>query len=244
MSVANRQVMQALGKPWDEVRGRTELEFLDDRLQAEQIIANDRRVIDTGTSQELEEEVGYDAQGRPRTWLSRKSPFHDESGRVIGLVGASVEVTARKRAEDARRLLVRELDHRVKNPLAIIAGMVSMSARSATCPREMAAGLSGRITALARAHSLIRGSITGEGPEAGANLSRLAEEVLQPYRQAHEARIRVCGPPVPLGPSAATSLALMLHEFATNAAKHGALSTGKGRLEVTWDVGAEDLTLA
>lgn len=244
MLIANQQVMLAFGKSWDDVRGRTDLECLDDPGQAEQLIANDRRVMETRASLEVEEVVGYDEQGRPRTWLSRKSPFFDESGRAIGLVGASIDVSARKRAEDARRLLVRELDHRVKNLLAIIAGMVNMSARSATCPRAMAAGLSGRITALARAHSLIRGSITGETPTEGASLSRIAEEVLQPYRQADEARIRVSGPHVPLGPSAATSLALVLHEFATNAAKHGALSVAGGRLEVSWSAGEEDLTLA
>jgi two-component sensor histidine kinase len=152
-------------------------------------------------------------------------------------------VTARKRAEDARRLLVRELDHRVRNLLAIIAGMVGMSARSATCPREMAEGLSGRISALARAHSLIRGSIIGEAPQEGATLGRLAEEVLQPYRPARDERSRIDGPHVPLGPSAATSLALVLHELATNAAKHGALSVGSGELEVSWRLGADDLLL-
>jgi PAS domain S-box-containing protein len=243
MQMANTPVMEAIGKPWEEVRGRTDLEYLDDPSQALQVMENDRLVISTGTRQELEEVVGMDETGRPRTWLSWKSPFRDEAGRVTGLVGASLDVTARKRAEDVRRLLVRELDHRVKNLLSIIAGMVTMSARGATCPREMATSLSGRIMALSRAHALIRGSVTGDAPDAQMTLHRLSDDVLAPYRQAHKGRLHIEGPDVALGPSAATSFALILHEFATNAAKHGALSAPEGRLQVGWHVAGDALTL-
>jgi two-component sensor histidine kinase len=183
----------------------------------------------------VEDIVGHDAGG-PRIWLSQKKAFRDEQGRVIGLVGSSTDITARKRAEESRQLLVRELNHRVKNLFAVASGMVSMTARNAATVREMAEALNGRLLALAQAHELIRPAVTDQEASGsdGADLQELVTALTAPHLLPGRDQLRTGGPAVKLGPSAATSLALILHELATNAAKYGALSVAEGSLEIAW----------
>jgi PAS domain S-box-containing protein len=100
MQIANAPVMELIGKPWPQVERRTDAEFLDDTAQGERVMQTDRRLMQTGGSEALEEIVGYDSAG-PRIWLSHKTAFRDETGAVVGLVGTSVDITARKRAEQA-----------------------------------------------------------------------------------------------------------------------------------------------
>lgn len=98
VQTANGAVLALLGKPWDEVRNRTDSELLSDAAEAARLTATDRRLMDTGASEELEEIVGHDDHG-PRIWLSHKRAFRNQDGEVVGLVGTSVEITERKRAE-------------------------------------------------------------------------------------------------------------------------------------------------
>jgi two-component system CheB/CheR fusion protein len=100
MQLANHAVMELVGKPWDQIEQRTDAEFLDDKDEAASVMANDRRLMDTASSQELEEAVGRDAHG-PRIWLSHKTAFRNDEGAVVGLLGTSVDITERKRAEQA-----------------------------------------------------------------------------------------------------------------------------------------------
>lgn len=144
------------------------------------------------------------------------------------------DIGERKRIEDSRRLLLRELDHRVKNLFAIAEGMVRLTARAATTPREMARALFGRLAALARAHDLIQAAVRGrEGAAEEVPLRGIAVAVLAPHLPEGD-RLRIEGSEVTLGPRAATGLALVLHELATNAAKYGALSSPAGRLDLRW----------
>jgi PAS domain S-box-containing protein len=100
MQLANAAVMELVGKPWEEIRQRTDAEFLDDKDEAALVMANDRRLMETAGSQELEETVGRGAHG-PRVWLSHKAAFRNDDGAVVGLLGTSVDITERKRAEQA-----------------------------------------------------------------------------------------------------------------------------------------------
>nr|WP_281351522.1 sensor histidine kinase [Microvirga arsenatis] len=132
---------------------------------------------------------------------------------------------------------MRELNHRVKNLFAIANGMVSMTARTAKDPKDMATALRGRLSALSRAHELVQPVSAAEaGAGTAVELSRLIGAVLDPYKQAGENRIVIEGPDVPVGANTTTSLALVLHELATNAAKYGCLSWEGGELAICWTV--------
>jgi PAS domain S-box-containing protein len=156
--------------------------------------------------------------------------------RAVRLSGVLSDITDRQRTEEAQQLLTRELNHRVKNLFAIANGMVSMTARTANDPKEMANALRGRLGALSRAHELVQPAATHHGIGSEAELGRLCEAVIEPYRQGDQSRIDIEGPNVPVGSNATTSLALVLHELATNAGKYGCLSQSEGHLSLRWTV--------
>jgi PAS domain S-box-containing protein len=112
MLIANPPTLELIGKPWSEVRGRTDAEFLDDLAQGEAVMANDRRVMAGGVPEVLEELVGNVETGT-RAWLSTKAPLLDDDGQVIGLVGVSQDITERKQAEERLVELNETLEERV-----------------------------------------------------------------------------------------------------------------------------------
>ncbi len=148
------------------------------------------------------------------------------------------DITERKAAERTRELLVRELDHRVKNQFAVFDGLVRFTARTAHDAAGLAEALRGRVWALAAAHDLVRDA-AGDGAARGlcpTTLAALLEAVLGPFGTgaAGRGRIALAGPEVAVGPTAAAALALALHELATNAARHGALSLPEGQVTIAW----------
>jgi two-component sensor histidine kinase len=134
--------------------------------------------------------------------------------------------------------LTGEMSHRVQNLFAIFNGMVRVSARSAATPGEMSEILSGRLVALAAAHVIVRRTFDDKGVASqGAELRELVPTILRPYDSADAsgaARFKIGGPPVRLGDRATNGFALFLHEFATNAAKYGALKAATGSVQVNW----------
>lgn len=147
-----------------------------------------------------------------------------------------------------QEMLTREMSHRVKNLFAIAIGMVSISAKSAATAQDMAKTLLGRLNALARAHDLVLRGLHANGQIIReATLTRLLEAIFQPHtdlaRTGDPKRIVISGPDLVIGERALTSLALVLHELATNAAKYGALSIGQGLVHVTWQIEADNLLL-
>jgi PAS domain S-box-containing protein len=168
----------------------------------------------------------------------RLGPAADPAGwRVSGLLR---DVTERRRAEERQVLLAREVDHRAKNALAVV--LAALRLTPAEDPRAYAAAVEGRVAALARAHTLL-----AERRWAGADLADLARgelrRFLAPSGGPEGPRARIDGPPVLLAAQAAQPLSMALHELATNARKHGALSVPTGRVAVTWDLDAETATL-
>ena len=162
-----------------------------------------------------------------RHWLTGLYPVKDTDGNVEAVGIWVIEISDRKRSEERETLLAREVDHRAKNLLAVVQSVVQLTRASE--PAELKAAIVGRIQALARAHSLL-----AESRWDGAQLGDLVREELAPYFGASEGQVTVEGPPIFLRPAAAQSLAIVLHELATNAAKYGALSSGDGRLRVSW----------
>ncbi|HXV25922.1 MAG TPA: PAS domain-containing protein [Alphaproteobacteria bacterium] len=173
--------------------------------------------------------------GAYRWFWGRAVPLKDSSGRLVKWIGTSTDITERKGAEERQRLLTREIDHRAKNLLTVVLSILRLT--RAKDVESFVAKVESRVMALAQAHSLL-----AEGRWHSADLSRLLEEVLAPYRMG-VGGISISGPPTSLTTIASQSLALALHELATNAAKYGALSDPKGRLAVTWRIVDEGLIL-
>ena len=179
-------------------------------------------------------------------WVeARGECLYDENGKPSHFVGVVVDITNQKEAQERQRLLAREANHRVKNLLAVFHGIISLSARSARTPQEMAQSLRGRLNALMRAKDLIRPGIMGtEAHSERTTVDEVVRTVLQPYDDAtSRERIVVSGPDVPVGAKAVTSLALALHESATNAAKYGALSEPNGAIRIKWEAQGDDFHL-
>jgi PAS domain S-box-containing protein len=155
--------------------------------------------------------------------------FEERGGQTVPVryVGTLVDVTEQKLAEDRLRLLAREVDHRANNLLAVIQGAVALSKASTVA--ELKAVISGRVQALGRANQLL-----SEGRWQGADLRRLVEEELMVFGLGEGSPMTIDGPDASLPPALAQSLAMALHELATNAAKYGALSMPSGRVSVTW----------
>jgi PAS domain S-box-containing protein len=160
------------------------------------------------------------------------SPIRDGRGQVIGASKIARDISDRRRAEEQRRLLLREMDHRSKNMLAVAAGLVRASARSETTAAGLASAVSDRFHALARAQTFIlRPDAEDISHHKAITLHALVEAILAPYRDGPN--IEISGDDFPIGAGVVTNLALLIHEFATNATKYGALSTHAGRVRIS-----------
>jgi PAS domain S-box-containing protein len=151
-------------------------------------------------------------------------------GSVLGVAAVMRDVSERKRAETYQRLLVNELNHRVKNTLAIVQAIAHQSFSGGRDVEEAKAAFEGRLTALSAAHDVL----TRESWES-ASMLRIVEDALAPYR-GEAGRFRIEGEDLRLPPKTAVSLALAIHELATNAVKYGALSVDGGFVEIRWRV--------
>jgi two-component sensor histidine kinase len=171
--------------------------------------------------------------GEEIRWISARGLGNDEGLHNGKASGIFLDVTGRKQAEESNELLAGEMSHRVKNLLAIAAGLTTITSRSTKTVREMATELTDRLAALGRAHDLVR-PLPGHQGRA-ALLGDVFSVVLAPYdnTDAFSSRIRVAVPRMGVGERAATTIALVIHELATNSLKYGALSSAAGHLDIS-----------
>ncbi|WP_439534381.1 sensor histidine kinase [Polymorphobacter sp.] len=176
-------------------------------------------------------------------WVSARGVGADASVVDGATYGVFLDVTGRKQAEESNELLAGEMSHRVKNLLSVAMSLTHMSVRSAGSVEEMAQGLTARLSALGRAHDIVR-PLPGEDGRA-ALLGDLLSVLLAPYddQGAFAGRVRVAVPRIGVGERSTTTLAIMFHELATNAAKYGALSASTGTLDVAMRAEEEQLVL-
>ena len=177
-------------------------------------------------------------------WISARGQGDDAGIVKRVMFGVFIDVTGRKQAEEGRELLAGEMSHRVKNLLAIASGLTAITSRSTTTVAEMASELTLRLTALGRAHDLVR-PVPGQTEAASALLGDLLTVLLAPYDDlgAFSGRIRVSVPRMRVGETATTTLALVVHELATNSLKYGALSVDTGLLDVSCSEHDEAVTV-
>lgn len=165
------------------------------------------------------------------------SALRDGSGQLISVNWQILDVTERARAEETQRLLIGELNHRVKNTLATVQAIATQTLRHAASPADFSKAFMGRIQSLARAHSLLSSTTW-----RGAGLAELVQNQMQ-LGLIDAARLTVSGPSVDFAPDTALHLALVLHELATNAHKYGAFSTPCGQVELAWSLMSDELCL-
>lgn len=177
-------------------------------------------------------------------WISARGQG-DDAGIVKRIMfGVFIDVTGRKQAEEGRELLAGEMSHRVKNLLAIATGLTAITSRSTTTVGDMARELTQRLTALGRAHDLVR-PVPGQTEAPSALLGDLLSVLLAPYDDlgAFSGRIRVSVPRMSVGEASITVIALVIHELATNSLKYGALSVDTGMLDVSCSAQDEAVTV-
>jgi PAS domain S-box-containing protein len=168
--------------------------------------------------------------GQWRWFLSRALPVRGENGQVLRWFGTNTDITELREADERQRLLLNELNHRVKNTLAAVQSLAKQSARNADSVDAFQQKFEPRLLALSRTHSLL-----ARDTWQGAGLTEVISKTLDPFMGGNETgRIRMQGPEVRLGPTAAVTLGMAVHELATNAAIYGALSVPEGGVEITW----------
>jgi PAS domain S-box-containing protein len=165
------------------------------------------------------------------TFLLSAGPLVDDTKANVGSIVTLTDMTERKRAEEQQTLLVAELNHRVKNILAIVQSVAGQTLRSSASLEGFADAFAGRLKALAIAHDILT-----ETRWIGIGLGDLLAAVLAPYRSPEAPRVSISGEPILLPARAVVPLSMVLHEMTTNAAKYGALSTPRGKIEISWQV--------
>jgi two-component sensor histidine kinase len=165
------------------------------------------------------------------------SPVEDKLSNIVGASKVARDITQRKQAEETQRLLVNELNHRVKNMLASVQAIAQHTLRKTRDPDEFASSFAGRIQSMARVHTLLTSSAW-----TGTDLRELLRDQLE-IGMVDEARFTGRGPGVRLSPQTAMHVGLILHELATNSAKYGALAAANGRISVNWSVRDTELML-
>ncbi|HEV2568214.1 sensor histidine kinase [Sphingomonas sp.] len=174
------------------------------------------------------------ADGRSIYLLGNAVPLRGPDGSLQGAVGAFIDITERKRAEEHQKLLVGELNHRVKNTLAIVQALAQQSFRDGRPVDICRAAFEARLAALAAAHNLL----TRQSWEQ-ADLARIVETSVLAALGAQATRVEIEGPSVNLRPQTAVSVAMAIHELCTNALKYGALSVESGRVRLCWETEGE-----
>jgi len=235
--VGHRQdlVGKTVAEALPEVAGQGYFELLDE------VFRTGRPFTGRNMAVELQRKPGTAPEKRYVDLIYQ--PLQDESGATSGIFVEGFDVTERTLAEEKQTLILREMDHRVKNIFAIVRSMIASTARRAETPAAMASALEGRLAALAAAHFLVRPSFEPDGRgDARASLGRLIRVVVGPHLDDPD-RLAADGPEVLLGEQAATALALLFHETVTNAVKYGALSVPGGRVDVRWTLEPDRIEL-
>jgi len=189
--------------------------------------------LDTGEPYDIEYRLRHHS-GEYRWTLGRALPIRDEEGRIVRWFGTCTDIHESRRVAEEREIVAQELSHRIKNIFAVIAGLINLSARTHPELKELSEDLRTRVMALGRAHDFVRPhSRESRHGDGEVTLQGLLGELFEPYNDAEGTRVTIQGDDPVVDDRAATPLALLFHELATNASKYGALSVAEGAVSVT-----------
>ncbi|NHT78223.1 PAS domain-containing protein [Rhizobiaceae bacterium CRRU44] len=199
-----------------------------------------RHSLETGDPYQIEYRLRHHS-GAYRWVLGRALPIRDADGRITRWYGTCTDIHDAKMAQAEREVVAHELSHRIKNIFSVLSGIISLSARSEPQARGFAEQLRKRIDAMGRAHDFVRPHSEASRPTMpDTTLFNFLARLLEPYwGEEGKGAIRLHGDDTAIADSAATPLALLLHELGTNSAKYGALSTADGRVEITGRIDGE-----
>ncbi len=198
---------------------------------------NDRASADHASSQATRDRDTFEAEYRLRhndgswRWVLDSATPRIGGGEFLGHIGSVIDITERKLDDERRKMLIRELHHRIKNNLAIVQALVSQSLKGLAGGEEAVAKLIGRLRALADAHEAV-----ARDDWQSASLTSVVEQALAPFHGEGRDSVDIEGPDLTIAARPAVALALGLHELATNASKYGALAVDGGRASLTWRV--------
>lgn len=207
-----------VGRPISHIKAKIPIDELYDDV---------RRVLRTLARAERE----LTAPESGTRYIIRVLPYRSIDNFIAGAVITFVDVTAITRAEERQRILLSELQHRVRNTLSVVRSIARRTAENSTTVDDYAAHLDGRLNAFARMQSLVT-----RDPEEGVDLEFLVAEELHAYHASEGDQVGISGPTIRLQPKAAETIALAVHELATNAIKYGALSQTSGQIEASWRI--------
>jgi PAS domain S-box-containing protein len=226
----NNGAARLFGYAAEEIIGKPGRVLIPSERQHEEDLIIER--VSRGERIEHYETIRLCKAGRSIEISITVSPIRDAQGKIIGASKIARDISERKRSDAQVAILAREAEHRAKNMLATVQATVRLS-RSDT-PEGLKQAIEGRIQALANVHALFV-----QSRWRGAGLQSLVTQELSPYCKDGETRMRTDGPNVLLDPQMAQTIAVTLHELATNAAKYGALSTAKGHVQIGWSLAVD-----
>ncbi|MXQ11488.1 PAS domain-containing sensor histidine kinase [Microvirga makkahensis] len=177
-----------------------------------------------------EEAIAERPDGSRVPFIPFPTPLRNASGKVVGAINMLVDITERKRAEEHQRVLIDELNHRVKNTLATVQSIASQTIRTSADIESFSENFEARLLSLSKAHELLTRQAW-----TGVNLRDIICQELEPYHGGSAMRVRLEGADLMLAPRVGLALSLVLHELTTNAAKYGALSNEQGLVTVWWE---------
>lgn len=225
----NRAYSNSMGAPADALLGHVWLEMIhpDDRPR----VVEARR-----QARENREPYSFECRtrlpdGQYRNMRASCRPRLDDHGVFQGYVGMSFDVTELRRAEERQNVLIKELNHRVKNILATVQSIIHQILRKDALQSETRIRITERLIALSSAHDVL----TRQNWQY-ADLMEVICEAMQPYTDPQAPRVELAGPTVKLAPSVAVAMAMALHELGTNAVRHGALSAPSGKVRISWRI--------
>lgn len=224
LSSSSGRGLHDLGFKPDQSNGTSLYDFLPDDEAGRRTISMHKRAA-SGRS------VNFENTFANRHYQCHIETLRDSAGAIKGTIGVALDITERKKTQRRLELMMRELDHRVRNNLSSLTSIAHEIASSTDSVPQFVDALTGRIAAMARAYDVI-----AQSRATDVQWRTVLTRLLAPYADPDDPRIELVGTSIALPPSVAFPLCMVVNELATNAAKHGALRTGNGRLEVRWSL--------
>lgn len=221
----NQAATRLFGYTAEEAIGQSVLMLIPENRRAEEIDIIER--VRRGERLETFETVRQRKDGSFIPVSLTISPIRNKDGKIVGASKIARDISAAKESERRIRVLMREVNHRVKNQFAVIVSMVRETAKRTRDPDEFERLIRARIEALSKSHDLLVASNWEQ-----TSLFDLVQEHLKPF--GHDDQVSLSGPLLHLVPNAVQYLGIALHELGTNSAKYGALSGSGGRLDISW----------